>query len=210
MNLSYVDLFSISIQKSFMRKIILLAGLMFLGLSEMSKAQSLEKKWPSKLAIGHGIGNVWVSFLKDAINADVRAQANYTITGIGPLNLIYEHRLYKKISIGVNFSYSKVMGDGAYNGFVFSDQLVIISFLGRANYHLIQTRKSDLYFGIGGGYVHSQYQNNLNTPSSNVPGEFGYSAQIGASYDIIPHLAIYSEIGYVGGSFLQVGLCSRF
>ncbi len=193
-----------------MRAKILICGLLILGIATSCYAQAAHKKPSSKLAIGHGIGNVWKSFLRDAINADVRAAAGYTITGTGPINVIYEHQIYKKFSGGIQFSYAKVKGDGAYNGFVFSDQLTIYSVLARADYHFYASKRFDSYIGIGGGYVHSKYQNNVNTSSSSVPGEFGYTAQLGARYYFMSRLGIFGELGYVNGSFMQLGIVGKF
>ena len=162
-------------------------------------------KHESVMMAGHGIGNIWKTFLKNGINAP-----GYKVTSTGPYTLMYEYGLLKKISVGVAVSYSKLKGIYSYNGFEFNDQLTIFTALARANYHFGKFEKFDPYIGGGLGYVNSKYSNNLNTSSSNVPGLFDYSAQLGANYFLSKHFGFYGEVGYVAGSFVQLGFAGKF
>jgi len=176
----------------------------FFFLIELVQAQEkIEKNFRSHdqtLSIGHGIGNVWKTFLEKGINID-----NYVVKSAGPFNLEYEREVIKHFNVGAIISYSKIKGSYNYNGFSFSDQLTIFTALARVNYHFIKHKKLDPYVGGGCGYIYSKYQNNLNTSSANVPGEFGYSAQAGLNYFILNNVGLFGEVGYLGGSFVQMG-----
>lgn len=171
-------------------------------------AQNLEKKYYSNhrqtIAIGHGIGNIWKSFLEKGVNIE-----NYTIKSTGPINLQYDYEVFKNFSVGAIVSYSQIKGSYNNSGFVFSDQLTIFTALARVNYHFIKHKKLDPYLGGGIGYVYSKYQNNLNTKSTNVPGELGFSAQLGINYFMLKNFGIFGEAGYVGGSFFQLGVVAN-
>lgn len=162
-----------------------------------------QKREESKMffSAGHGIGNIWTKFLKSSFEAP-----EYKVTSNGPISLVTEYRVYKKISAGISLTYSKIKGDFNKRGFEFSDELIIFTGLIRANYHPILSKTWDLYFGGGIGYVNAQYNNTLGTKSSNVPGELGYSAQAGVHYYFLKNFGVYSELGYVNGSFLQLGI----
>ena len=167
--------------------------------------KKINQNHTSVFKVGYGIGNIWKTFLKNGINAP-----GYKVTSTGPYTLMYEYGLLKKISVGVAVSYSKLKGIYSYNGFEFNDQLTIFTALARANYHFGKFEKFDPYIGGGLGYVNSKYSNNLNTSSSNVPGLFDYSAQLGANYFLSKHFGFYGEVGYVAGSFVQLGFAGKF
>jgi hypothetical protein len=172
------------------------------------KAQDINKKYfqnhQQSLSIGHGIGNIWKSFLEKGVNIE-----NYKIKSTGPINLQYDYVVFKNFSVGAIVSYSQIKGSYNNSGFVFSDQLTIFTALARVNYHFIKHKKLDPYLGGGIGYVYSKYQNNLNTKSTNVPGELGYSAQLGINYFILKNFGLFGETGYVGGSFFQIGVVAN-
>jgi opacity protein-like surface antigen len=178
----------------------------FLG--ESIKAQEIEKKHYENnrqtISLGHGIGNIWKSFLEKGVNIE-----NYKIKSTGPINLQYEYEVFKNFRVGAIVSYSQIKGSYNNSGFVFSDQLAIFTALARVNYHFIKHKKLDPYLGGGVGYVYSKYQNNLNTKSTNVPGELGYSAQLGINYFMLKNFGIFGEAGYVGGSFFQLGIVAN-
>jgi opacity protein-like surface antigen len=177
---------------------------MILFFDEIVNAQTsskkLDKKHTQTISIGHGIGNIWKSFLEKGVSIE-----NYKVKSVGPFNLEYEREVIKHFSVGTIISYSKIKGSYDYNGFSFSDQLTIFTALARINYHFIKHKKLDPYVGGGCGYILSKYKNNLNTSSTNIPGEFGYSAQVGLNYFILNNVGLFGEFGYLGGSFVQLG-----
>lgn len=178
----------------------------FLGthLNAQSSKKKFAKKYTQTISIGHGIGNIWKSFLEKGISIK-----NYKIKSTGPINLQYDYVMFKNFSVGAIVSYSQIKGSYNNSGFVFSDQLTIFTALARVNYHFIKHKKLDPYLGGGIGYVYSKYQNNLNTKSTNVPGELGYSAQVGINYFMFKNFGLFGEAGYVGGSFFQLGVVAN-
>lgn len=186
-----------------MKKIIAITFLLILSVFAGFAQEQNAKKW--NFSVGYGIGNIWTKFLKDAFDVP-----EYKVTALGPMSIIGEYQIYKKVSVGISFTYSDLNGYFNKNGFVFSDELLIYTGLIRANYHPIIKRKLDIYLGGGLGYVNSQYKSSLGTGSSSVPGKFGYSAQVGTHYYLTKHAGFYGELGYVNGSFLQLGVVVRF
>ena len=195
-------------QMLFPFRLLLLFSLIFFCLVVSIHAQNFENKYYSNhsqtIAIGHGIGNIWKSFLEKGVNIE-----NYKIKPVGPINLQCDYEVFKNFSVGAIVSYSQIKGSYNNNGFVFSDQLTIFTALARVNYHFIKHKKLDPYLGGGIGYVYSKYQNNLNTKSTNVPGELGYSAQLGINYFMLKNFGLFGEAGYVGGSFFQLGIVAN-
>lgn len=159
------------------------------------------------ITVAHGVGNIWKSFLKSTINFP---GVTYKVKSVGPLVGMYEYGLTKRINIGAAFIYSKLTG--AYSGYgdSFTDELTIFSALLRANYHFLQSSRFDLYAGGGAGYVRSQYNNSGSSSNRQAPGKLGYSGQIGCRYFVLPYLGLYTEIGYVNGSFGQLGASLQF
>lgn len=186
-----------------MKKIIAITFLLILSGFAGFAQQRNGKKWT--ISAGYGIGNIWTKFLKDAFDVP-----EYKVTALGPMSIIGEYQFYKKVSVGISFTYSDLNGYFNKNGFLFSDELQIYTGLIRANYHPIVKRNLDIYLGGGLGYVNSQYKSSLGTGSSSVPGKFGYSAQVGAHYYLTKHAGFYGELGYVNGSFVQMGVAVRF
>jgi len=189
------------------RAFLLFIAILFF-IDESLKAQEVNEKYfhnnKQTISFGHGIGNIWKSFLEKGVNIE-----NYTIKSTGPINLQYDYEVFKNFSLGAIVSYSQIRGSYNNSGFVFSDQLAIFTALARVNYHFIKHKKLDPYLGGGVGYVYSKYQNNLNTKSTNVPGELGYSAQLGINYFMLKNFGIFGEAGYVGGSFFQLGIVAN-
>ncbi len=183
--------------------ILLYTGTTCIGQGRESK---VFRKGKSLIAAGHGIGNIWKTFLDKAFSLP-----GYKVTTTGPYTLIYEYGFGKRISAGAAASYSRIKGKYTGAGIAFTDRITIFSILARGNYHFGRLRKFDPYVGIGLGYNYSKYDNsesiNIN---SKIPGEFEYSGQLGIKYYVISHLGFYAEAGYVGGSFIQIGLAFSF
>ena len=182
-------------------------------ISITNKAQAQPEKFAvyekgtSSLVVGQGIGNIWKTFMKQAINYP---GISYKVSSLGPLTLIYEYGFGKRISGGLALGYSRITGKYSGFGDEFTDRLTIFSALARANYHFGHSSRFDPYIGIGVGYVRSKYDNSGSNSNRSVPGEFGYSGQLGAKYLFTPHFGVYAEAGYVGGSFVQAGLAVIF
>lgn len=169
------------------------------------KREIFSKKGQSLITAGYGIGNVWVYFLDH--NSLIKDIPDYQVSSIGPFTICYENFISNKISIGISASYSVVKGET--KRFLVDEQISIFTALARANYHFGHLKKLDPYIGGGLGYVRSVYKNNNSIPGP-VPGEFGYSAQIGAHYYFTKSIGLFGELGYVNGSFLQLGGLVKF
>lgn len=161
-------------------------------------------KGNSIITAGYGVGNVWIYFLKN--NSLIKDISDYKVTGLGPFDICYEKMISRKVSVGLTAAYSEVKGET--KRFLAEEQISIFTALVRANYHFLTSKKLDPYIGGGLGYVRSVYKNSTSVPGP-VPGEFGYSAQLGAHYFLTKSLGVYGELGYVNGSFLQLGFAMR-
>ena len=192
------------------RIIILLAvNLFFTASKAQVKNNAAYYKGSSVVSVGYGIGNIWKTFLNDAVSSTIPG-ITYKVTAFGPIALNYEYGFLNRFSGGITFAYSKVKG--VYSGFgdSFTDELKITTILARANYHFGRSAKFDPYIGGGVGYVKSKYNNDQSASRNDVPGLLGYSAQLGGRYYFTPVLGTYAEIGYVNGSFVQAGVTARF
>lgn len=192
------------------RIILLFTSILFYNtLKSQVKDNAAYYKGSSVVSVGYGIGNIWKTFLNDAVNSTIPG-ITYKVTAFGPVALNYEYGFLKRFSGGITFAYSKVKG--VYSGFgdSFTDELTITTILARANYHFGKSEKFDPYIGGGMGYVKSKYNNDQSASRNDVPGLLGYSAQLGGRYYFTSLLGAYAELGYVNGSFVQVGLTARF
>lgn len=155
---------------------------------------------------GHGIGNLWKHFMDKAIQIP-----EYKVRSSGPYTLIGEYGISDRISAGLAGSYAQIKGES--NRFELKDQLTIWTLLLRGNYHFFRSQKLDAYCGAGFGVSNSKYENkDLNNANLNedVPSNFDYSGQLGLRYFPLPYVGAWVELGYVGGSFAQVGACVKF
>lgn len=185
--------------------IIIVLQLFNLPINAQDGTRAFEKN-TSIISVGLGIGNVWKSFLEDFTSYP---DNSYKVSNNGTFTLIYEYGVSNKISAGVALGYSQVEGNfnGAGTGFTFSEKLTNFSAIARANYHFGKFQKFDPYIGGGIGYFHFDYSNDRpEIIDSKSPGAFGYSAQLGLRYYVHPRFAAFTEVGYVGGSLVQLGL----
>lgn len=192
------------------RIVFLFAAILFCAASmSQVKDKPAYTKGSSMFSVGYGIGNIWKTFLNDAISSTIPG-ITYKVTAFGPVALNYEYGFLKRFSGGITFAYSKVKGKYSGYGDSFTDELTITTILARANYHFGKSEKFDPYIGGGMGYVKSKYNNDQSASRNDVPGLLGYSAQLGGRYYFTSLLGAYAELGYVNGSFVQVGLTARF
>ncbi|MEO8771750.1 MAG: outer membrane beta-barrel protein [Ferruginibacter sp.] len=172
------------------------------------KAGAACDKHSSNISFGYGLVSVWKTFLDKVIEIP-----EYKVKSTFFYTLIYEHAIYKRFSVGISASYSRV--NGKADRFELSDQITILSVLARADYHLFKSAKFDPYFGGGIGINNSKYKN-LNTQTvipdlnKSIPSTLDFSAQLGLKYFPVKHFGVYMEAGYVGGAILHVGVTSKF
>ncbi len=190
-----------------MKRYSVIVVIVFLFFCFIEADAQVFKKKDIHISVGYGIGNVWKMYLKDAFSYPLY----YTVKSTGPFCLLLDYAFHKKISAGIAMGYSETRGSADYNGFKFKERLNAFSILARANYHAFKMKKLDPYIGGGIGYYHFKYINELNTSEPDkVPGNFGYSAQLGARYYFSSRLAAYGELGYIGGSLAQMGVTIKF
>jgi len=191
-----------------MKKVLFVSAIL-LSLSTATIAQdggnTAYQEGQSTVALGYGFGNIWKSAFKTA-------GFGGSFKGMGPFALTYEYGITEKISVGAVVSYSSLK-----NNFTNNDVQKLTQFgaVLRGNYHFGSSAKFDPYIGIGVGYYNFKYSykdGNGNDVSSvySVPGAFGYQGQLGAKYYFMPSLAAFAEIGYVAGSFGQIGVNFKF
>lgn len=123
-----------------------------------------------------------------------------------------KYGLTENISVGAVVSYSSLKNTLSNNNV---QKLTQFGAVLRGNYHFGSSDKFDPYIGIGVGYYNFKYTSkdaNGNDVTSfySVPGAFGYQGQLGAKYYFMPSLAAFAEIGYVAGSFGQIGVNFKF
>lgn len=192
----------------FMRRlfIILITIAMPFNIYAQGDANTAPGKLRSSITVGYGIGNIWKTYLEKTISVP-----GYNISSSGPVILIYEYAISKRFSAGISGSYSLVKGKYSKPNFEFNDKLTILTLLARVNYHLWTTRKLDPYFGGGIGLNNSKYRNSESfNANAKEPSTFDYSGQLGLKYWPHKNLGLYAEAGYVGGSFVQLGLTGKF
>ncbi len=191
-----------------MKKVLFVSAIL-LSLTTASIAQDgggrAYEQGKSTVALGYGFGNIWKSSFK-------AAGVGGSFKGMGPFALTYEYGLTENISVGAVVSYSSLKNTLSNNNV---QKLTQFGAVLRGNYHFGSSDKFDPYIGIGVGYYNFKYTSkdaNGNDVTSfySVPGAFGYQGQLGAKYYFMPSLAAFAEIGYVAGSFGQIGVNFKF
>ncbi len=165
-------------------------------------------KGGSVIMAGYGIGNIWKTFLNNAVSNI--PGISYKVTAFGPVTLVYEYGVFNRISGGVVVAYSKLRGKYSGYGELIVDELTIFTAMARANYHFGHSAKFDPYIGGGIGYVHSKYNNDQSASRNSTPGMLGLAAQVGARRYFSPVFGLFAEAGYVNGSFGQLGVSVKF
>lgn len=192
------------------RTVFIFIVLQFLNIHLKAQEVGAFEKGSSIISLGYGIGNEWKGFLEDFTDYP---DNSYKVTNNGTYSLIYEYGVSNKISAGIALGYSQVEGNfnGAGTGFTFTEKLTNFSVLARANYHVGKFEKFDPYVGGGIGYFHFNYENDRpEITNSKSPGAFGYSIQLGLRYYLTSQLGAFAEVGYVGGSLVQLGASYKF
>ena len=203
----YQNLILYSVMKN-LTAVFLFISFLFSGCLSFAQTNNRAfNKGDFSVSLGYGIGNIWKGFLEDAISFP----ENYKVSSKGPVVLLIDYNIHRKINIGIATGYSETNGRYKGSGQDFSEKLTAFSALFRANWHFGNWEKWDLYAGGGAGYYHFNYSNNRNIIKPNsVPGSFGYSLQLGTSYYFSSHIGLYGEVGYIGGSLAQGGVKARF
>ena len=176
------------------------------------QAQLAYERKQSNLSLTYGVHNIWKQLFKESIISNYYA----SLKSKGPLSITYDYALHRKISAGITLAYSNLKARSVYGSYENNEKLTNFSVLGRASYHIIIKEKWDGYAGAGAGYYRFNYSSVDNAGGSNggsgikVPGAFGYTGHGGIRYFFSKDFAAMAELGFVAGSYGQVGISYKF
>jgi outer membrane protein W len=178
------------------------------------------QKGSSTISLGYG----FLSPYKTLFSLTSLGSPNVVFSSLGPIGLTYEYGATDKISVGLQVAYGTLKnvttttnGLGANKDLIETDQLDQLSVIARVNYHFGSNAKFDPYGGLGLGYGNFKFSStdNSSTPNASpnvfaIPGAFGITGQLGAKYYFSSSIGAYAEIGYLAGSFAQLGITAKF
>jgi len=213
-----------------MKKVVLVSAICMLAFSVKSIAQDGEGAYTqgtSSVSVGYGFISPFKTLFKisNAFGASSGVTAKFT--SLGPVGLTYEYGISPKISAGIQVAYGTLKnvqtekdGMGTGKDYIVTQKMDQISAILRGNYHLGSSEKFDPYIGLGLGYGNFKYKSTSNDPSDtqadlayyniSVPGALGITGQVGAKYYFSSSVGAYAELGYLAGSFAQLGLTVKF
>ncbi|MEJ7609983.1 MAG: OmpW family outer membrane protein [Ferruginibacter sp.] len=214
-----------------MKKFLFATAIMIFAATAVS-AQDSEggaySKGQSTVAIGYGFISPYKNLFKFT-NLFAGPGESSKYSSIGPVGLTYEYGISDKISMGLQVAYGQNKnvstekdGISAGKDYIVTSKLTQISAILRGNYHFGSSSKFDPYVGLGLGYGNFKYETTSNDPADNndpffdsfynisVPTSFGITGQVGAKYYFSSNIGMYAELGYLAGSFAQVGINFKF
>ncbi len=189
--------------------LLFLFSSLFIKIVAQPNTAKAYNKGQLEISIGYGFINVWKTFLDKVIDIP-----EYKVKATGPFTTIVEYNISRRFSAGVLGSYSRVNGKSPR--FQLSDQITFWTLHARANYHFWTTRKLDPYFGAGIGFNNAKYKNlDPNTiiseeANESVPSTIDFSGQVGLKYFFSKNIGLYTELGYVSGAIIHVGISGKF
>ena len=185
-------------------------------------------------SIGYGIPNYGKLLLKNLdygfLGNDITVENTF---GYGPIHAKAAYRINKKIDVGLSVNYSSygvelskdtlVLPDiftvNAVNNFTSYDYnftKTSISVLARMNFHFLQKKNVDPYFGFGLGYRTDNWSFKTNDPeiqkvdiSTTFSFPVAVEATIGCKYFFTPNIGVYGEFG-LAKSLFQTGVSVKF
>jgi outer membrane protein W len=185
------------------------------------------QKGSSSLSIGYGFASPYKSLFKLGNIFSTDPTTTTKLSSLGPIGVTYEYGVADKISVGLQIAYGTIKnvttdkdGLGAGKDYIFTQKMNQVSAIARVNYHFSSSEKFDAYGGLGLGYGNFKFTTTSNDPTDNaadfalfsikVPGALGITGQLGAKYYFSSNIGAYAEIGYLAGSFAQLGLTFKF
>lgn len=210
-----------------MKKVIFVSAILIMALSVKTFAQDGEgayQKGSNIVGLGYGFLSPFKTLFKNLYPA---TGVTYKYTAFGPVGLTYENGISAKISVGGQVAFSTLKnvrtekdGLGAGKDYVVTQKLNQVSAILRGNYHFGNSAKFDPYIGLGLGYANFKFTSSSNDPTDtpsdlalfniSVPGAFGFTGQLGARYYVSSNFGLYAELGYLAGSFAQLGVVLKF
>ncbi len=213
-------------QNPFLQMKKVLFSIAILAISTGAFAQDADvafTKGSSNVSLGYGFLSPYKTLFKLSSFFGGSGVAE-KFTSTGPIGLTYEYGISEKVGIGLQLGYATMKntqteanGLGAGKDYVISQKLTQFSAIARGNYHFGNSAKFDPYVGAGLGYGNFKYTVKDNDtdptdvlPSISIPGAFGITGQLGARYYFTSNIGAFAEIGYLAGSFAQLGLTAKF
>jgi outer membrane protein len=212
-------------------KKIFLSALLIAAVSVSVNAQDDDVAFVEKgssISLGYGFLSPYKSLFKlNNLFGTGDPDVSTKYSSLGPIALTYEYGVSEKISVGLQVGYSTnknvttdINGLGTGKPYITTEKLTQLSVIARGNYHFGSSSKFDPYAGLGLGYGNFTYKTTSNDPTDtpadlglfkiSVPGAFGITAQVGAKYYFSSNIGAYAEIGYLAGSFAQIGITAKF
>jgi outer membrane protein W len=213
-----------------MKKTLIVSAILTLAFSAKIFAQDGEPAYAqgaSSVSVGYGFVSPFKTLFKlsNAFGASSGVTAKFS--SLGPIGLTYEYGVSEKISVGMQVAYGTLKniqtekdGLGAGKDYIVTQKMDQISAIIRGNYHLGSSDKFDPYIGLGLGYGNFKFKSTSNDPNDtpsdlayyniSVPGALGITGQVGAKYYFSSNFGAYAELGYLAGSFAQLGLTVKF
>jgi outer membrane protein W len=208
-----------------MKKIFVLSMALVLCLCTNTFAQDAAfSQGYSTVSLGYGFLSPYKTLFKLSSYFGSSEGTTTKFSATGPVGLTYEYGLSENISAGLQVGYSTLKNvqttkDGISTGkdYVVTQKLNQLSILVRGNYHFGESEKFDPYVGLGLGYGNFKYTETDNDSQQanalstfKLPSAFGITGQLGAKYYFSPGIGAYAEIGYLAGSFVQLGITAKF
>jgi outer membrane protein W len=208
-----------------MKKVLFVSAMLVLALSTKTFAQDGDaafQKGGSSISLGYGFLSPYKTLFK--LSNAFGGSSSAKFSSLGPIGLTYEYGATEKIGVGLQVAYSNLKNvettkDGISTGKdrIETLKLTQISAIARVNYHFGSSSKFDPYAGLGLGYGNFKFTSEDNDPNPlftgtkiSVPGAFGITGQLGAKYYFSSSIGAYAEIGYLAGSFAQIGITAKF
>jgi outer membrane protein len=212
-----------------MKKVVFVSAMLVLALSAKTFAQDGDaafQKGGSSISLGYGFLSPYKSLFKlsNGILGGGSTGVSAKFSSLGPIGVTYEYGASEKIGVGLQVAYSTLKnvettkdGISAGKDRIETLKLTQISAIARVNYHFGSSSKFDPYAGLGLGYGNFKFTSEDNDPNPlftgtkiSVPGAFGITGQLGAKYYFSSSIGAYAEIGYLAGSFAQIGITAKF
>lgn len=184
------------------------------------------QKGSSTVSLGYGFLSPYKTLFKLSSAGGIFGGTGVTakFSSLGPVGVTYEYGVTEKISVGAQVAYSTLKnvettkdGISAGKDRIETLKLTQLSVIARVNYHFGSSSKFDPYGGLGLGYGNFTFKQEDNDPNPlfagtkiAVPGAFGITGQLGAKYYFSSNIGAYAEIGYLAGSFAQIGVTAKF
>jgi outer membrane protein W len=211
-----------------MKKLLFATAIMFAATTTFAQDGDVAfTKGSSSISLGYGFLSPYKSLFKISNLFGTGAGVSAKYSAIGPVAVTYEYGATEKLGVGLQVGYASnknvtTTKDGISAGkdYIVTEKLDQISAIARVNYHFGNSSKFDPYAGLGLGYGNFTYKTTTNDPTDtpadlalfkiSVPGAFGITGQLGAKYYFSPNFGAYAEVGYLAGSFAQLGITAKF